>query len=52
MEAIHRVNQKSYPIVIFVAGLPKIAKIVGDIKPYAERLFDFIEISALNKKEV
>ena len=47
MEALHRVNQKGYPLVIFAAGLPKIAKIAGDVKSYAERLFDFIEIGSL-----
>lgn len=51
MEAIHRTNQKNYPIVIFSAGLPKIAKIAGDVKSYAERLFDFIEIDSLNNEE-
>lgn len=51
IEAIHRVNQKGYPIVIFAAGLPKIAKIAGSVKSYAERLFDFVEIGSLNKKE-
>lgn len=51
MEAIHRINQKNYPIVIFSAGLPKIAKIAGDVKSYAERLFDFIEIDSLNNEE-
>lgn len=51
MEAIHRTNQKNYPIVIFSAELPKIAKIAGDVKSYAERLFDFIEIDSLNNEE-
>lgn len=51
MEAIHRTNQKNYPIVIFSAGLPKIAKIAGDVKSYAERLFDFIEIDSLSNEE-
>lgn len=51
MEALHRTNQKNYPIVIFSAGLPKIAKIAGDVKSYAERLFDFIEIDSLNNEE-
>lgn len=51
MEAIHRTNQKNYPIVIFSAGLPKIVKIVGDVKSYVERLFDFIEIDSLNNEE-
>lgn len=44
MEAIHRVNQKNYPIVIFAAGLPEILRIIGKLKPYGERLFEFIEI--------
>lgn len=51
MEALHRTNQKNYPIVIFSAGLPKIAKVAGDVKSYAERLFDFIEIDSLNNEE-
>ena len=45
--AIHRVNQKALPLVIFAAGLPKIAKIAGDIKSYAERLFQFVSIGSL-----
>ncbi|MDY3983661.1 MAG: ATP-binding protein [Veillonellaceae bacterium] len=48
MEALHRVNQKGYPLVIFAAGLPKIAKIAGDVKSYAERLFQFVEIGSLS----
>lgn len=48
MEALHRVNQKGYPLAIFAAGLPKIAKIAGDVKSYAERLFDFVEIGSLS----
>lgn len=45
--AIHRVNQKGLPVTLFSAGLPKVAKIAGDIKSYAERLFSFISISSL-----
>lgn len=45
--AIHRVNQKGLPITLFAAGLPKVAKIAGDIKSYAERLFSFISIDSL-----
>ena len=37
--ALHRINQKQLPILIFAAGLPKIAKLAGDSKSYAERLF-------------
>lgn len=45
--AIHRINQKGLPVTLFSAGLPKIAKIAGDIKSYAERLFSFISIDSL-----
>jgi AAA ATPase domain len=45
--AIHRVNQKGLPVTLFAAGLPKIVKIAGDIKSYAERLFSFISIDSL-----
>lgn len=46
--AIHRVNQKALPLVVFAAGLPKIAKIAGDVKSYAERLFQFVPIGSLS----
>ena len=45
--AIHRVNQKALPLIVFAAGLPKIAKIAGDVKSYAERLFKFVAIGSL-----
>ena len=51
MAAIHRCNQLGLPVVIFAAGLPKIAKIAGDIKSYAERLFKFVEIDKLEEKD-
>lgn len=47
--AIHRVNQKALPLIVFAAGLPKIAKIAGDVKSYAERLFKFVAIGSLEK---
>ena len=50
IKALHRTNQKGYPLAIFVAGLPKITKIAGDIKSYAERLFRFVEIDSLDEK--
>jgi len=46
--AIHRVNQKALPLIVFAAGLPKIAKIAGDVKSYAERLFQFVSIGSLS----
>ncbi len=48
LTALHRINQKQLPILIFAAGLPKIAKLAGDSKSYAERLFEFISIDSLD----
>lgn len=45
--AIHRVNQKGLPVLLFGAGLPQIAAIAGDAKSYAERLFTYPKIDAL-----
>lgn len=51
IEALHRVNQKGYPLVLFAAGLPKIVRLAGEIKSYAERLFQFISIDGLSKED-
>jgi len=45
--ALHKVNQRSLPIFFAGAGLPQLAKLAGDAKSYAERLFDYREIGAL-----
>ena len=47
--SIHRVNQKQLPIMFFGAGLPQIAALAGDAKSYAERLFDFPPVGALDE---
>jgi len=47
--AIHRVNQKHLPAIFFGAGLPQIAALSGDAKSYAERLFDFPAVGALDR---
>lgn len=46
--AIHRVGQKNLPIIFFGAGLPQLAGMAGDAKSYAERLFTFPEVGALD----
>ncbi|MER8482212.1 ATP-binding protein [Mesorhizobium sp. M1322] len=46
--AIHRINQKSLPVLFFGAGLPQIAALSGDAKSYAERLFIFPKVDALD----
>lgn len=45
--AIHRINQKGLPVLMFGAGLPAVAALSGDAKSYAERLFTFPKIDAL-----
>jgi len=47
--AIHRINQRALPILLFGAGLPAIAALSGNAKSYAERLFIFPEVDALSK---
>ena len=47
--AVHRVSQRSLPILVMAAGLPQIAGLAGDAKSYAERLFAFPAIGALDK---
>jgi hypothetical protein len=48
--AIHHVNQKNLPIIFFGAGLPQVAALSGDAKSYAERLFDYPPVGALDTK--
>ena len=45
--AIHKVNQKNLPVIFFGAGLPQVAGLSGDAKSYAERLFDYPPVGAL-----
>jgi len=45
--AIHRVTQKSLPILFFGAGLPQLAALAGEAKSYAERLFDYPPVGPL-----
>lgn len=48
--AIHRVTQKRLPIIFFGAGLPQVAALSGDAKSYAERLFDYPTVGALDRE--
>ncbi|MBC8146208.1 MAG: AAA family ATPase [bacterium] len=45
--SLHRIAQKSLPLIVFGAGLPQLAGQLGDAKSYAERLFDFPPIGPL-----
>ena len=45
--ALHRIAQKGLPMILFGAGLPQLAALAGEAKSYAERLFDFPGVGAL-----
>lgn len=47
--AVHRMSQRNLPIMVFAGGLPEIAKLSGEAKSYAERLFTFPKIGALDE---
>jgi hypothetical protein len=47
--AIHRINQKGLPVLLFGAGLPQVAALSGDAKSYAERLFTYPSVGALDQ---
>lgn len=47
ISALHRCAQLQLPITLFGAGLPQLVGQTGRAKSYAERLFDFPEVGAL-----
>ena len=49
--ALHRCSQNQLPITVVGAGLPQLRGIAGNAKSYAERLFEFPMIGALNEAE-
>lgn len=49
--AIHRVSQKSLPLILIGAGLPQLVGKAGNSKSYAERLFSYPEVGALSEKD-
>lgn len=46
--AVHRISQRNLPVMVFAGGLPQIARLSGEAKSYAERLFNFPEIGPLD----
>jgi hypothetical protein len=48
--SVHKINQKSLPLIVFGAGLPQLAALAGEAKSYAERLFDFPEVGPLGEE--
>jgi hypothetical protein len=49
--AIHRTTQLQLPIVLVGTGLPQLPALAGNAKSYAERLFQFPQIGALDASE-
>jgi hypothetical protein len=45
--SLHKINQRSLPVLFFGAGLPQVAALSGEAKSYAERLFHYPEVGAL-----
>lgn len=45
--AMHKLSQKSLPVVLIGAGLPQLVGKAGRAKSYAERLFDYPELGPL-----
>lgn len=45
--AMHKINQRSLPVILIGAGLPQILGLAGNSKSYAERLFTYPKIGAL-----
>jgi hypothetical protein len=47
--ALHKIAQRQLPLLLFGGGLPQLAKLAGDAKSYAERLFDYPPIGPLDE---
>lgn len=46
--AMHRMSQEGLPVLLIGAGLPQIARLAGEAKSYAERLFLYPPVGALD----
>jgi AAA ATPase domain len=51
ISALHRCAQTKLPVTIVGAGLPQLRGLAGNAKSYAERLFDYPTIGALESDE-
>jgi hypothetical protein len=51
ISALHRAMQKQLPLTLAAAGLPQIPRLAGEARSYAERLFRFPRIGALDEPD-
>ncbi len=49
--ALHRCNQRELPMLLIAAGLPQLVGQMGRAKSYAERMFEYPNIGALNAEQ-
>jgi hypothetical protein len=49
--SIHRTTQRQLPLVLVGAGLPQIRGLAGNSKSYAERLFKYPDVGALDRQD-
>ena len=49
--ALHKISQRDLPVLFFGAGLPQVAAFSGDAKSYAERLFHYPAVGALQSDD-
>lgn len=49
IRAIHSISQEGLPVLLVGAGLPQVARLAGEAKSYAERLFVYAAIGALEE---
>ena len=49
--AIHKISQRSLPLLLVGAGLPQLVGLAGKSKSYAERLFTYPEIGPLSQQD-
>jgi hypothetical protein len=49
--AMHQISQRQLPVILVGAGLPQLVALAGRSKSYAERLFQFPEVGALDPSD-
>jgi hypothetical protein len=49
--SVHKLGQRGLPFIVFGAGLPQLAALAGEAKSYAERLFAYPPVGALDEAE-
>ncbi len=49
--AMHKMQQRQFPVILLGAGLPILPRLAGESKSYAERLFSFPDIGALSESD-